>query len=92
MTDYAEDIRSGSWKKVVSSHLRRVMWLRQKNQTGAINSALGKLYVEFTDGRMYMYEGVPYNTFYYLWKGAPSKGRYFHSRIRLSYTYNADVG
>lgn len=85
------DIEGGDWKRIYSSHLTAVAWLRQRDQTGALGSALGKLYVEFTDGRMYLYFNVPYNVFYYLWRGAPSKGRYFHSHIRTTFSYQRDV-
>ena len=92
--NYKEDIEDGAWRDVMSSHLRSIMWLRQKDQTGALQSALGKLYIEFNEvqRRIYMYPNVPYNIYYYLWKGAPSKGRYFHSRIRNTFDYIRNVG
>lgn len=84
--NYKEDVRYGDWKEVSSSHISAIMWLRDTNN--AIEQAIGRMYVEFNEAkkRIYLYHNVPYSKFYYFWRGAPSKGRYFHSTFRNEYS------
>jgi hypothetical protein len=89
MPDYAKEVKKGDWKKVSSSHINAVMWVR--NSTNSIERAVGRMYVEFNESqkRIYLYDNVAYDDFYYFWKGAPSKGRYFHYKFRNEHSrYN----
>lgn len=91
MIDYVNEVKNGSWKEVSSSHISAIMWVR--NTTSSINKAVGRMYVEFNEPqrRIYLYHNVKYNDFYYFWKRAPSKGRYFHYKFRNEYSkYNIE--
>lgn len=83
--DTNED-ESGGWKHLGGTHLEQIAWVRNTNSSFT-TSAKGKLYVEFTDGMIYEYEGISYNIFYYLWRRVGRRGTYFHYYIRTSYPY-----
>lgn len=83
--DIRKEIAKGDWKEdFSSSHIKAVMWLRDFDSTQRIGSAVGRMYVEFTDKKIYLYFDVPYSAFYYLWKRASSKGSYFNRHLRAT--------
>lgn len=48
---------------------------------------MGELYIEFTDGTIYVYHDVDVQTWNEL-RGASSKGAYFNYNIRNTYAYS----
>ena len=65
----------------------RYIRIRSSNLAGmTYNFAEEVLEVDFVNGRRYQYYGVPREEFMRM-IDAGSKGRYFHSNIRLSYQY-----
>jgi len=48
------------------------------------DSSTTTLYIQFRNGRLYAYAGVPLEIYYAL-MAASSKGRYFYYRIRLRF-------
>lgn len=78
----SESIYNLDWKRVVrpSSHVGEVAWVRNETQSRG-SQPLGTLFIHFTSGgwpRTYAYPDVPYNIFYYIWKGARSHGKYVY--------------
>jgi len=94
MVDYRDEISEGEWRSVNSTHLSSIMWVRTPDASGKLRTAVGRLYIEFNEPkrRIYVYNGVSYGTYYYLWKQAPSKGKYFHRTLRGSTSKKGDVG
>ena len=62
------------WTKVVSSHIDNVSYDRKTEL----------LFIEFDNGSVYLYKGVPRRVYKKLLK-APSKGFYFGQEIRNEY-------
>lgn len=65
-----------NFTNVTSSHLSAVRYYRNYEI----------LYVQFTDGSVWRYDGVEWGVYLGL-RRAWSKGEYFHDNIRMSYNY-----
>lgn len=75
-TPAAQPSQPSGWKAVASSHLSNV----------AYDYGASELRIQFVDGAIYTYAGVPEDLFDGLLHAA-SKGRYFRDQIKGSYPY-----
>ena len=81
----AAPVATRSWLGVSSSNLEAIRWAALPAERRSADP-VGLLQVRFHSGSVYEYKGVPLSVYQAL-LDAPSKGKYHHRAIRLSYPY-----